>query len=113
MLAHPLKDMGWLSFLNNLSLLVTVGTDVIILCHVVPAFGRTKNKAFLFLAFACLLGIVDSVYDHTLASRVRRLEYDIYVAISTLRRFAYFVDCIAFTTGIVLLLRPYLRDKRE
>src|SRR5437763_14239163 len=57
--------MGWLRFLTDVGLLITVGVDAIVLCHVFPAFRRTKNRAFLFIAIACVLGIIDSVYDHT------------------------------------------------
>jgi hypothetical protein len=102
--------MEWLRFLFNLSLLISVSVDVIVLCHVFPAFRRTKNKAFLFIAIASVLGIVDTVWDHMAASQ--RMGDPGYVILRTLRRLAYFADCIFWCAGIVLLARPYLAEQQ-
>ena len=98
--------MAWLNFLTKLSLLVTVAVDATVLCHVFPAFRRTKNTAFLLIAIACVLGIIDTVYDHT--ANLQGISVSSYIVIRTLRRFAYFADCICWCIGIVLLARPYL-----
>jgi len=102
--------MEWLRFLFNLSLLISVGVDVIVLCHVFPAFRRTRNRAFLFIAIACVLGIADTVWDHTVA--LQRMSDHDYIILRTLRRFAYFADCILWGIGIVLLARPYLAEQQ-
>ena len=99
--------MAWLRFLSNVSLLVTVGVDAIVLCHVIPAFHRTKNKAFLFIAIAAALGIIDTVHDHTVT--LGDVTAYGYIFVRTLRRFAYFTDSICWCIGIVLLARPYLQ----
>jgi hypothetical protein len=98
--------MAFLKFLTDVSLLITVGVDAIVLCHVFPAFRRTKNRAFLCIAIASVLGIVISVYDHTVIPR--GASQDAYVLTRILRRFAYFTDCIFWCVGIVMLTRPYL-----
>ena len=102
--------MEWLRFLFKLSLLISVGVNVIVLCHVFPAFRRTRNRAFLFIAIACVLGIVDTVWDHTVA--LQRMSDHDYIILRTLRRFAYFADCIFLGIGIVLLARPYLAEQQ-
>jgi hypothetical protein len=100
--------MAWLNLLTKLSLLVTVAVDAAVLCHVFPAFRRSKNTAFLLIAIACVLGIVDTVYDH--AADLQGISASSYIVIRTLRRFAYFADCICWGIGIVLLARPYLHS---
>src|SRR5262249_25750737 len=80
--------------------------DTIVLCHVYPAFRRTRNKAFVFLAIACTIGVIDTVYDHTVSPRTLS-DHD-YVAARTFRRFTYFVDEVLWCIGVVLLIRPYL-----
>ena len=102
--------MEWLRFLFNLSLLISIGVDVIVLCYVFPAFRRTRNRAFLFIAIACVLGVVDTVWDHTVA--LQSVSDHDYIILRTFRRFAYFANCIFFGMGIVLLARPYLADQQ-
>ena len=102
--------MEWLRFLSNLSLLISVGVDVIVLCHVFPAFRHTRNRAFLFIAIASVLGIVDTVWDHTVA--LQHLSDHDYIILRTFRRFTYFADSIFWGIGIVLLARPYLAEQR-
>jgi hypothetical protein len=102
--------MSWLGFLSNLSLLITVGVDVIVLCHVFPAYRRSRNRAFLFIAIACLFGIVGTAYDHLVI--LRGVSDPNYTIIRTLRRLGYFADCIFWCIGIVLLARPYLNGSR-
>ena len=98
--------MSWLRFLFHLSLVISVAVDAIVLCHVYPAFRRTGNKAFLFIVIACALGVIDTVYDHTVD--LRPLSGDEYIVARTLRRLMYFSDMICWCIGMVLLVRPYL-----
>src|SRR5262249_10178385 len=70
----------------------------------------TGNRAFLFIAIACVLGIVDTVWDHTIA--LQRMSDHDYIILRTVRRFAYFADCIFWGIGIVLLARPYLAEQQ-
>jgi hypothetical protein len=98
--------MAWLMFLYNLSLLISVGVDAIVLCHIFPAFRRTRNKAFLFIAIACVLGIVDTVWDHT--GRLQATTDHSYIVLRTIRRFTYFANCIVWCIGVLLLTRSYL-----
>ena len=98
--------MSWLGFLSYVSLLVTVAVDAVVLCHVYPAFKRTRNKAFVFIAIACALGIIDTVYDHTIS--LQALTSHDYIFARTFRRFTYFADEILWCIGVVLLVRAYL-----
>ncbi len=99
--------MSWLRFLSFLSLSITVAVDILVLCHVYPAFRRTRNKAFVFLAIACALGVIDTVYDHTVS--LQTLSDHDYIIARTFRRFTHFVDEILWCIGVVLLVRPYLK----
>ena len=98
--------MSWLRFLSHLSLVISVAVDAVVLCHVYPAFRRTRNKAFIFIVIACALGIIDTVYDHT--ANLQALSDHDYIVARTFRRFMYFADMICWCIGMVLLVRPYL-----
>ena len=98
--------MSWLRFLYHLSLVISVAVDAVVLCHAYPAFKRTRNRAFIFIVIACTLGIIDTVYDHTV--NLRALGGHDYVVALTFRRFTYFADMICWGIGMVLLVRPYL-----
>jgi len=102
--------MQWLQFLFKISLLITVGADLIVLAHVFPAFRRTKNKAFLYISIACVFGIIDTVCDHL--DVLQALQGDAYVIYRTLRRFGFFADIIFWTIGIVMIARPFLADSQ-
>ncbi len=101
--------MSWLRFLSYVSLSLTVAVNVIILCYAYPAFRRTRDKAFVFLAVACALGIVVTVHDHTVIPQ-SSTDHD-YIIARTFRRFAYFVDEILWCTGLVLLIRSHLNGR--
>jgi len=90
-------------FLLNLSLLVSVFTDAAVLIHVFPAFLRTKKKAFLILAIACVLGIIETVCDHTIVLHEPGNTYFV------IRRITYMTNSILWTIGVVLLTLPYLK----
>ena len=98
--------MAWLRFLNQLSLMLTVGADVLILFYVYPAFQRTRNKAFVLLGIACVLGIIDTVYDHVAVTG--RMTDPGYILARTFRRFTYFANVILSTTGTLMLVQSYL-----
>lgn len=98
--------MNWLRFLSFVSLLITVAVDTLVLCYAYPAFRRTRNRAFAFLAIACALGIIDTVYDHTF--NLQTLSDQDYIIARTFRRFTYFADEVLWCIGVVLLVRPYV-----
>jgi len=101
-----LRFMAWLDFLYNLSLLITVGADILVLCYVVPAFRRSKNRAFLFIAIACVVGIIDTICDH--AVDARSLSESGYIVFRTFLRCGYFTDITFWALGIVSLTRTVL-----
>jgi hypothetical protein len=103
--------MSWLRFLSHVSLVISVAVDAVVLCHVYPAFRRTGNKAFVFIVIACALGIIDTVYDHTVT--LRFLSDNDYIVARTFRRFMYFADMICWGIGMVLLVRPYLKNPAQ
>jgi hypothetical protein len=101
--------MAWLRFLSQVSFLIIVAVDAVVLCHVYPAFRRTRNKAFVFIAVACVVGIIDSVYDHTV--NLQALNNHDYIIARTFRRFTNFADNIFWGLGVVLLVRSYLNTR--
>jgi len=85
--------------------------DAIVLCHVFPAFRRSGNKGFLFITIAAVLGIVDTVYDHTIT--LRGVSDQAYIFIRTLT--ADWDICRPYlygAMGIVLLWRAPYFEKR-
>ena len=98
--------MAWLRFLNQLSLVISVGTDVLILFYVYPAFQRTRNKAFVLIAIACVLGIIDTVYDHIVVTT--GMSNSDYIFARTFRRFTYFANVVLSTPGTIMLVQSYL-----
>jgi hypothetical protein len=98
--------MNWLVFLSRLSLLITVAADLTVFFHVYPAFRRTGNKGFLLVALACILGIIDTICDHTIG--LQHLEGSTYLAYQAVRRLAYFAGTILWATGIVQLTKLFL-----
>jgi hypothetical protein len=89
----------WISFVLS----VVVGVTV--LFAVWPAYWRSHNRAFLYLAFAYMLGIFDAVADHTIALwHVPRHEY---LAFLILRRLVHFAAVILFAVGVIRLTRSY------
>jgi hypothetical protein len=83
--------------------------NVTILFYVVPAFKRTKNRAFLWIACASLLGTFDTVCDYTIGIGSYRRGHPEYVTYRTFRKFTYFADCIFAATGVVLLARDAIK----
>jgi hypothetical protein len=96
----------WLKILFYTSYAVTVIANVTVLFTVWPAYQRTRNRAFLYLAAALALGIFDTICDHTLGQADMAPVY--YIPYRTVRRFAYFADVILLATGLTLLTRSYL-----
>jgi hypothetical protein len=97
--------MSWLSLLFDASYVVRVVVGVTVLFCVLPAYKRTRNRAFLYLTFAYMLSIFLAVCDHTIGlwdmSQRERVPY------RTLLWFAYFADGILAAIGIILLTRSY------
>jgi hypothetical protein len=92
--------------LFSVSLFVTVGVDLVILFHLLAAFQRTKHKAFLILGIACVLGVIDTVWDHTIALQPGAGSG--YVLSRAFRRVSYLTDSILWGIGTVWLVRAYL-----
>jgi protein-S-isoprenylcysteine O-methyltransferase Ste14 len=96
----------WLKILFYTSYAITVIADVTVLFAVWPAYKRTRHRAFLYIAAALVLGIFDTVCDHTLGQS--DMSPAQYIPYRTIRRFAYFADIILWATGLILLTRSYL-----
>lgn len=103
-----MNAIEWLNFLDKLSILISVGVDAIVLCHVFPAFRRTRNRAFLLIAIACVLSILELLSDRTISVKGRSTPA--LILFGTLRQLSYFANCIVWCIGIVLLARPYLAN---
>jgi hypothetical protein len=105
-----MNTLKWPDLLFDLSLVITVGADVVVLYYSLAAFRRTKQIAFLLLTFSCGLDIIISVYDHTIGSQVSRTNH--YIVFTTIRRFTYFATTVLWAAGTVLLTRAYLNSFR-
>jgi len=101
-----IRFMTWLEFLHKLSLMIGLGVDAVILYYVVPAFRRTRNIAFLFIAIACVVSVIGTVSDCTVD--YRGLSESDYILFKTLRYFGYCLDFIFWAIGVVLLVRTAL-----
>ena len=55
------------SFLFPVSFLIQIIADVIVLFVIFPAYKLTKNRAFLCIAWACLLGLIGTICNHTIS----------------------------------------------
>ncbi|HEX3719691.1 MAG TPA: hypothetical protein VH595_17200 [Verrucomicrobiae bacterium] len=92
--------------LFSASLFVTVAVDLAVLCYVLAAFERTKHKSLLLLGIICVVGIIDAVWDHTIA-----LQPGIgngYVLSHSFRRISYLIDTVLWGIGTIWLVRAYL-----
>jgi hypothetical protein len=96
------------SLLFNLSLIITVAADIAVLFAVYPAFKRTKNKAFLLLGFAFLLGLFDTICDHTIALDAYRIGPQTFLAYYVLRKFSSFAVTLLDAAGVILLTRAFM-----
>jgi hypothetical protein len=89
----------WIGFVFS----VVVGVTV--LFAVFPAYWRSRDRAFLYLAFAYMVGIYAAVTDHTIALwHVPGQQHLVY---SILRRLVHFAEVILFAVGVVRLTRSY------
>jgi hypothetical protein len=89
----------WISFV------VSVVVGVTVLFAVWPAYRRSHDRTFLYLAFAYILAIFDAVADHTVALwHVPRQQY---LAFAILRRLVHFAAVILFAVGVLRLTRSY------
>lgn len=89
--------------LTLFSPIITVTANVAVLYYVVPAFKRTRNRAFLWLGCAALLGTFDTLLDCTVGVDLHRKSRSEYETFRILRRCTYFGDCAFSATGIILL----------
>ena len=104
-------NMTWTLFVFDVSLLVFVTCNVVVLYHVIPAYQRTKNRAFMWLTLSSLLGIFNSAMIHTIGRQ--HLSHNDYLAYVTLRNLTAFASVILGTIGVVHLTRPFLRSSAD
>jgi hypothetical protein len=96
----------WLRFLFHVSYAVTVIADITVLFFVWPAYKRTRQRAFLFLALAFAVGVFDTICDHTIG--LIRMGHTDLIAYRTLRNVAHYGVIIFGAVGVILLTRLYL-----
>jgi hypothetical protein len=89
----------WVGFVFS----VIVGVTV--LFAVFPAYWRSHDRAFLYLAFGYMLGIYEAVTDHTIA--LWHVPGQQHLAYSILRRLVHFAAVILFAVGVIRLTRSY------
>ena len=99
--------MTWLRLLSNLSAVVQITGNVIVMFYVFPAYRRTSHRAFLLIWLACLLGVFATICDHTIG--LESMEPTQYLAYRTLRRITHFVDVGLDVVGVVWLTQSYLQ----
>ena len=99
--------MSLLTFLSNTDAVIHITADVVVIFYVFPAFRQTGQRAFVLIGSACLLGMFNTVCDHTIG-RYPMASTD-YLLYRTLRHLTYYVTVIFDTIGIVLLVQSYLR----
>lgn len=99
--------MAWLTFLFHTSLVVQVTANLVVLSYVLPAFKRTRHRAFLLISVAFMIGTFDTVCDHTIG--LDSMPHAQYVVYRTLRRLTYFSTIVLGAMGLVLLTRSYLQ----
>jgi hypothetical protein len=102
---------AWLRFLYQAEGLAWIAVNVTVLFMIYPAYRRTKSLALLLLGWAYLIGAFDSICDDTSGlTRLFGTDYNIY---HTFRRFSDIVICILSGTGLILLVRSFLRLKGQ
>jgi|SRR5467141_1216208 zinc transporter ZupT len=95
-------------FLFWIEFVVVVVTGVSVLFCVFPAYWRSHSHAFLYIAFAFMVGVFDSVADHTIALwHMPRRQYLAYVI---LRRLSRLTGFILLAVGVISLTRSYLAE---
>jgi urea transporter len=97
--------MNRLQFLSYFNLFFSTGLNSVVLAYVVPVFWRTKQRAFLLIAIACAISIVDVVFSHVF--RISSRTDPAYVTYQTVRWCIHFTDSIFWCLGVVLLVRPH------
>ncbi len=99
--------MTWLTFFFHTSAVVYITANVVVLYYVFPAFQLTKHRAFVLIGSACLLGIFDTIYDHTVG--MQPMPHADYVITRTLRHFTNFAATGLDVAGVVWLTQSFLR----
>src|SRR5438128_12196950 len=92
-------------FLFWANFVIIVVTGVSVLFSVFPAYWRGHNRAFLYLAFAFMLAVFDTVADHSIA--LWHMPHQQYVAYLVLRRIVHLAAFILLAVGVVSLTRSY------
>jgi hypothetical protein len=100
--------MEWLRFIYNAGWVLQICANVVLLYSIYPAYKRTKHRAFLFLGYAYLISIFNTICDQTIGHN--RMAGAGYFAYHTERGLAYIADTVLFTIGILLLVHPYLKS---
>jgi hypothetical protein len=90
-------------FLFWIEFVIVVVTGVSVLFCLFPAYWRSHNHAFLYLAFAFMVGIFDCVADHTIA--LWHMPHRQYLAYVILRRLARLAGFILLAVGVIGLTR--------
>ena len=95
--------LWWIGFV------IAVVVGVTVLFAVFPAYWRSHDRAFLYLAFAYMIGIFDAVAERTVALwHVPRQQY---LAFLILRRLVHFAVVILFAVGVIRLTRSYFTNR--
>jgi hypothetical protein len=75
------------------------------------AHRRTRNRAFVFLAFAFLLSLFSAVADRTLF--LWHVSHEQYLACKVLERLVYLAKLVLLTLGVIELTRSYLATTND
>jgi hypothetical protein len=105
--------MTWTEFIYRFTTGITIAADVIVICHVFPAFRQTKKVAFLLIAIACVLGIIDTACDFWFIHNHNIDNSSAYAVYYTARKITFIIDIVLSSTGVVLLARIFLNGTKS
>ncbi len=91
--------------LYYLNTVVSVLCNVAVLFYVVPAYQRSKNRAFLLLGASALISLFSIIFHGTIASKMSPDAHRIY---GVLVQLMYTAASGCYMTAVVLLCRPIL-----
>ena len=92
-------------FLFWAEFLIVVVIGVSVLFCVFPAYWRSHSHALLYLAFAFMVAVFDSVADHTIA--LWPMPHRQYLAYLILRRLARLAGFILLAAGVISVTRSH------
>ncbi|MEO5912922.1 MAG: hypothetical protein ABIS50_01730 [Luteolibacter sp.] len=84
-----------------------VAANVAVMICAYPAFKSTGHRAFFFILFGYLIGTFDTIFDHTTLPLHK--GHPSFIAYLIARKLSYIVCITSTTTGLVLLIRSYMR----